>query len=139
MTPENIQALDEAMDDAGVRHTTERYAGAQHGYTMSDTAAYNEAATERHFATHAIPRRTGPAYVSGRTCLITGRSALLGAEGRAVPTSHSPRRAPCFAGNPGPSPQPGRGRRVPRRTKRGLGLHLGDYGRGLLFADVPCS
>jgi carboxymethylenebutenolidase len=50
MTPENIQALDEAMDDAGVRHTTEVYAGAQHGYTMSDTAAYNEAATERHFA-----------------------------------------------------------------------------------------
>jgi carboxymethylenebutenolidase len=50
MTPENIQALDEAMDDAGVRHTTERYEGAQHGYTMADTAAYNEAATDRHFA-----------------------------------------------------------------------------------------
>ena len=62
MTPENIQALDEAMDAAGVPHTTERYAGAQHGYTMSDTAAYNEAATERHFAAllallqRAIPR-----------------------------------------------------------------------------------
>jgi carboxymethylenebutenolidase len=50
MTPENIRALDEAMDDAGLRHTTELYEGAQHGYTMSDTTAYNEAASERHFA-----------------------------------------------------------------------------------------
>jgi dienelactone hydrolase len=50
MTPENIQALDQAMDDAGVRHATERYEGAQHGYTMSDTAVSNEVATERHFA-----------------------------------------------------------------------------------------
>jgi carboxymethylenebutenolidase len=49
MTPENIAILDEAMDKAGVRHTTEVYAGAQHGYTMSDMGAYNEAAAERHF------------------------------------------------------------------------------------------
>ncbi len=61
MTPENIQALDQAMDDAGVRHTTERYKGAHHGYTMSDTAAYNEAATERHFAAlFALLQRTLP-------------------------------------------------------------------------------
>lgn len=50
MTPENIAVLDEAMDEAGVRHTTEVYAGAGHGYTMSDMGAYNEAACERHFA-----------------------------------------------------------------------------------------
>jgi carboxymethylenebutenolidase len=25
------------------------YAGAAHGYSMSDTSAYDEAATERHF------------------------------------------------------------------------------------------
>ncbi len=50
MTPENIRTLDEAMDNAGVRHTTELYEGAQHGYTMSDMGAYNEAAAERHFA-----------------------------------------------------------------------------------------
>ena len=62
MTPENIATLDQAMDDAGVRHTTERYEGAEHGYTMSDMGAYNEAATERHFAAlfallqRAIPR-----------------------------------------------------------------------------------
>ena len=49
MTPENIATLDQAMDDAGVRHTTELYEGAQHGYTMSDMGAYNEAAAERHF------------------------------------------------------------------------------------------
>src|ERR1700733_3710081 len=49
MTAENIATLDRAMDDAGVRHTTELYVGAQHGYTMSDMGAYNEAAAERHF------------------------------------------------------------------------------------------
>jgi carboxymethylenebutenolidase len=49
MTPENIATLDRAMDDAGVRHTTELYAGAAHGYTMSDMGAYDEAACERHF------------------------------------------------------------------------------------------
>jgi carboxymethylenebutenolidase len=49
MTRENIATLDHAMDEAGVRHTTELYEGAQHGYTMSDMGAYNEAAAERHF------------------------------------------------------------------------------------------
>jgi carboxymethylenebutenolidase len=62
MTAENIATLDQAMDDAGVRHTTELYEGAQHGYTMSDMGAYNEAAAERHFEAlfgllqRAIPR-----------------------------------------------------------------------------------
>ena len=49
MTAENIAALDQAMDDGGVRHTTEVYEGAQHGYTMSDMGAYDAAAAERHF------------------------------------------------------------------------------------------
>jgi len=44
-----VPTLDQAMDEAGVRHTTELYEGAQHGYTMSDMGAYNEAAAERHF------------------------------------------------------------------------------------------
>lgn len=48
-SPEQIAALDEALDAAGVKHRTELYEGAAHGYTMSDTAAYNEAAAERHF------------------------------------------------------------------------------------------
>ncbi len=50
MTPEQIATLDRALDGAGVRHRTEVYAGAHHGYTMSDTAVYDEAATERHYA-----------------------------------------------------------------------------------------
>ena len=49
MTAEQIEALDRALDDVGVRHRTEVYEGARHGYTMSDTAAFNEAACERHF------------------------------------------------------------------------------------------
>ena len=31
-------------------HTCEQYDGAAHGFTMSDTAVYDEAATERHWA-----------------------------------------------------------------------------------------
>lgn len=49
MTPENVAALEQAMTDAGVQYRSELYAGAAHGYTMSDTAAYDEAAAERHF------------------------------------------------------------------------------------------
>jgi carboxymethylenebutenolidase len=48
-TPEQIKALDETLDKAGVKHRTEVYEGAKHGYTMADTPAYNEAAAERHF------------------------------------------------------------------------------------------
>lgn len=62
MTPAQIVVLDQAMDDAGVRHTTEVYDDAQHGYTMSDTAVYNEAAAERHFtALFELLGRTTPA------------------------------------------------------------------------------
>jgi carboxymethylenebutenolidase len=61
MTPENIAALDKAMDDAGVRHTTELYEGAEHGYTMADMGAYDEAAAERHFtALSALLQRAIP-------------------------------------------------------------------------------
>jgi carboxymethylenebutenolidase len=49
MQPEQIAALDRALDDAGVRHRTEVYEGAAHGYTMADTPAYDEAAAERHY------------------------------------------------------------------------------------------
>jgi carboxymethylenebutenolidase len=50
MTAEQIAVLERALDDAGVRYRSETYEGASHGYTMSDTAAYDEAAAERHFA-----------------------------------------------------------------------------------------
>jgi carboxymethylenebutenolidase len=49
-TPEQIAGLDAALDDAGVRHRSEVYSGAAHGYTMSDTPVYDEDAAERHFA-----------------------------------------------------------------------------------------
>ncbi|HET7049245.1 MAG TPA: dienelactone hydrolase family protein [Solirubrobacteraceae bacterium] len=49
MNPEQIAVLSDALDRAGVRYRAEVYEGALHGYTMSDTAVYNEAACERHF------------------------------------------------------------------------------------------
>jgi carboxymethylenebutenolidase len=49
MTPEHVAALEQALEQAGVRYRSELYEGAAHGYTMSDTAAYNETAAERHF------------------------------------------------------------------------------------------
>ena len=49
MTPEHVAALEQALEEAAVRYRSELYEGAAHGYTMSDTAAYDEAAAERHF------------------------------------------------------------------------------------------
>ena len=50
MPPDAVAALGRALTEAGLTHTNEVYAGAAHGYTMADTAPYDEAATERHFA-----------------------------------------------------------------------------------------
>jgi carboxymethylenebutenolidase len=50
MTPEQIAAVEQALDAAGVRYRSELYRGAAHGYTMADTPAYDEAAAERHYA-----------------------------------------------------------------------------------------
>ncbi|MEU6805996.1 dienelactone hydrolase family protein [Streptomyces neyagawaensis] len=49
MTPEQIELLDKTLDEAGVTHRTEVYAGAPHGYTQADTAAYDAEAAERHW------------------------------------------------------------------------------------------
>lgn len=49
MPPEAVEALGRALEEAGLAGTNEVYAGAGHGYTMADTSAYDEAATERHF------------------------------------------------------------------------------------------
>jgi carboxymethylenebutenolidase len=49
MTAEQIASFERALDEAGARYRSEVYEGAQHGYTMADTPAYNEAARERHF------------------------------------------------------------------------------------------
>ncbi len=47
--PKDIARLDAALDDAGLTHTSAVYDAAPHGYTMADTAMYDEAAAERHF------------------------------------------------------------------------------------------
>jgi carboxymethylenebutenolidase len=58
-SPEQIAALDRALDEAGVTHTTELYDRAAHGYTMADTPAYDERAAKRHFdALFALLDRT---------------------------------------------------------------------------------
>ncbi|MFI1733716.1 dienelactone hydrolase family protein [Streptomyces acidicola] len=49
MPPEQIDRLDTALTEAGVRHRTEVYAGAAHGYTQADTAMYDTEASERHW------------------------------------------------------------------------------------------
>lgn len=49
MPPEQQSRFDQALTEAGVRHTCEQYDGAAHGFTMADTAVYDEAATERHW------------------------------------------------------------------------------------------
>jgi carboxymethylenebutenolidase len=49
MTGEQIAELERALDEAGATYRAEVYPGARHGYTMSDTAAFDEAACERHF------------------------------------------------------------------------------------------
>ena len=49
MSPDAQAALDKALTAAAVPHLCEQYDGAAHGFTMSDTAVYDEAATERHW------------------------------------------------------------------------------------------
>lgn len=59
MNAEQIATLERALDEAGVTYVSEVYEGAAHGYTMSDTPAYDEAAAERHFqALFALLGRT---------------------------------------------------------------------------------
>ncbi len=49
MTAEQIATFERALEDAGARYRSEIYEGAQHGYTMADTAAHHEPSRERHF------------------------------------------------------------------------------------------
>ncbi|MGW5330513.1 dienelactone hydrolase family protein [Streptomyces sp. NPDC004014] len=50
MPEEQIRRLTDALTAAGVRHTSEVYPGAGHGYTQADTTAYDREADERHWA-----------------------------------------------------------------------------------------
>ena len=49
MTPDDVAALDIALDAAGLSATNEIVPNAAHGFTMSDTAPWNPEATERVF------------------------------------------------------------------------------------------
>jgi carboxymethylenebutenolidase len=49
MTPDQIAVLEQVLDEAGVTYRSELYKDARHGYTMADTAVYDEAAAERHY------------------------------------------------------------------------------------------
>ncbi|MET8147568.1 dienelactone hydrolase family protein [Actinoplanes sp. NPDC049668] len=49
MPQEQIDRLEAALDAAGVRFRSEIYAGAAHGFTMSDAAAYDAPAESRHW------------------------------------------------------------------------------------------
>jgi carboxymethylenebutenolidase len=59
MNAEQIATLERTLDETGAHYRSEVYGGAKHGYTMSDTAEYDEAASERHFRElHALLERT---------------------------------------------------------------------------------
>jgi carboxymethylenebutenolidase len=49
MTAEQIATFGRALDEAGRSYRAEVYEGARHGFTMADGAAYDEAASERHY------------------------------------------------------------------------------------------
>ncbi|WP_409491598.1 dienelactone hydrolase family protein [Amycolatopsis sp. cmx-11-12] len=49
MTPEAIAEISQAFDTAGVGYTCEIYPGTVHGFTMSDTDAFNPEGSRRHW------------------------------------------------------------------------------------------
>lgn len=67
MPPEAVATLGAALADAGLTATNEVYPDAPHGYTMADTAMYQEAGAERHFREleALLSRRLGGAPAGG--------------------------------------------------------------------------
>ncbi|GAA2646536.1 MULTISPECIES: dienelactone hydrolase family protein [Streptomyces] len=49
ITPEALGELGRALDAAGLAHTSEIYPGTVHGFTMSDTDAFDPAGLQRHW------------------------------------------------------------------------------------------
>lgn len=49
LTPDALSELNRALDAAGVAHTSEIYPGTVHGFTMSDTDAFNPSALQHHW------------------------------------------------------------------------------------------
>ncbi|OKH99071.1 dienelactone hydrolase [Streptomyces sp. CB02923] len=49
MTPAALDELNQALDAAGIDHTSEIYPGSIHGFTMSDTDAFSAEALQQHW------------------------------------------------------------------------------------------
>ncbi len=49
MTPEAVKEFNRTLEEAGIDHTSETYPGTIHGFTMSDTDAYDPAGLQRHW------------------------------------------------------------------------------------------
>jgi carboxymethylenebutenolidase len=49
MPAEAIQKLEAALKEAGVKYRSELFPGARHGYAVAGSAAYDEAASEKHW------------------------------------------------------------------------------------------
>lgn len=61
MPPEAVAELGAALDKLGLTYRNEVYPGAPHGYTMEDTASYQQAGAERAFTElRALLERTLP-------------------------------------------------------------------------------
>ncbi|MFJ9369537.1 dienelactone hydrolase family protein [Nocardia sp. NPDC101769] len=54
MSPASLGKLEQALETAGVDYSIEIYPDTIHGYTMSDTDAFNPAATQHHW-NHLLP------------------------------------------------------------------------------------
>ena len=73
ITPENIATFELPSREATFTSRSEVFEGAAHGYTMSDTPAYDQAAAERHF-TELFALLIAPSPLEGRhasTCAAT--------------------------------------------------------------------
>ncbi|MEW2175422.1 dienelactone hydrolase family protein [Streptomyces sp. NPDC005406] len=49
LTPEALDGINQALDTAGVGYTSEIYPGTAHGFTMSDTDAFDARALQHHW------------------------------------------------------------------------------------------
>ena len=49
ITPDALTELNQVLDTAGVDYTSEIYPGTVHGFTMSDTDAFNPSALQHHW------------------------------------------------------------------------------------------
>lgn len=49
LTPDDLDELSRTLEAAGLDHTSEIYPGTLHGFTMSDTDAFDPAAMQHHW------------------------------------------------------------------------------------------